>query len=141
MGKAPGHIDVAASLLPGTKDIVVPPSPAEEGKTAEIMSIDQANADNNIRQRRSGQSTGPRTELGKQRSSQNATRHGIFSKAVLLKGESQADFESLRLARIRSVRPNPLAARAPSEDAAWTATAPSDQCWTIQIKAVNAGPA
>jgi hypothetical protein len=102
-GRAQGHIDVAGSLLPATKEIVVPSSPAEEGKTAEIMSIDQANADNNIRQKRSGQATGPRTELGKQRSSQNAIRHGIFSEAILLKGESQAGFDSLRIGFVGSL--------------------------------------
>lgn len=40
--------------------------------------------------------TGPRTELGKRRSSQNAIKSGIFSKATLLKGESRAEYESLR---------------------------------------------
>ena len=32
--------------------------------------------------------TGPRTDLGKQVASRNATKHGVFSKVVLLKGES-----------------------------------------------------
>ena len=40
-------------------------------------------------------STGPRTEEGKQRSSQNAIKHGIFARSVLLTGESRAEFESL----------------------------------------------
>jgi hypothetical protein len=39
--------------------------------------------------------TGPRTELGKQTASCNATKHGIFAKAVLLKGESRCDYEDL----------------------------------------------
>ena len=41
------------------------------------------------------QATGPRTELGKRRSSSNATKHGIFSKAVLINGESRAELQSL----------------------------------------------
>ncbi len=40
-------------------------------------------------------STGPRTLEGKRRSKQNATRHGIFSSVVVLKGESRAEYESL----------------------------------------------
>ncbi len=39
--------------------------------------------------------TGPRTQQGKERSKRNAITHGIFSKAVVLKGESQADFDAL----------------------------------------------
>ena len=40
-------------------------------------------------------STGPRTELGKERSKHNALRHGIFSKVAVLKSESQAEFDAL----------------------------------------------
>jgi hypothetical protein len=39
--------------------------------------------------------TGPRTEPGKQRASHNATKHGVFSKVVLLKGESRAEYDGL----------------------------------------------
>src|SRR5712692_2098852 len=39
--------------------------------------------------------TGPRTELGKQRSSQNAIKHGIFSEVTVLKGESRAKYQAL----------------------------------------------
>jgi hypothetical protein len=39
--------------------------------------------------------TGPRTQLGKERSKRNAVTHGVFSKAVVLKGESQAEFDAL----------------------------------------------
>ncbi len=42
------------------------------------------------------QSTGPRTDEGKQRSSQNALKHGLFStKSFLLPGESQEEFDKL----------------------------------------------
>ena len=40
-------------------------------------------------------STGPRTEEGKQRSSQNAITHGLFSKMLLLPGESEEEFDKL----------------------------------------------
>ena len=40
------------------------------------------------------QSTGPRTVEGKTRSSMNAVRHGILSRAVLLPDESPEEFES-----------------------------------------------
>jgi hypothetical protein len=39
--------------------------------------------------------TGPRSELGKKRSSQNALKSGIFSQAISLKGESHSAYESL----------------------------------------------
>ncbi len=39
--------------------------------------------------------TGPRTELGKHRPSLNATKHGVFSRVTVLKGESRAEYESL----------------------------------------------
>jgi len=40
-------------------------------------------------------SAGPRTARGKERSKFNALKHGLLSKAVLLKGESSADYLSL----------------------------------------------
>jgi len=40
-------------------------------------------------------STGPRTAQGKERSKLNALKNGLFSKAVLLKGESRAEYLSL----------------------------------------------
>jgi hypothetical protein len=40
-------------------------------------------------------STGPRTEEGKARSSQNSLKHGAFSKSILLPGESQEEFDAL----------------------------------------------
>jgi len=39
--------------------------------------------------------TGPRTAQGKERSKFNALKNGLFSKAVLLKGESRAEYLSL----------------------------------------------
>jgi len=39
--------------------------------------------------------SGPRTEQGKQRASRNSTRHGIFSKLIVLKDESRREFDRL----------------------------------------------
>ena len=39
--------------------------------------------------------TGPRTSAGKNRSKYNAIKHGIFSKAVLLRNESRQEFDAL----------------------------------------------
>lgn len=47
-----------------------------------------------------GKATGPRTEEGKQKASSNTTKHGVFSKAVVLRGESRAEYDEL-LARLR----------------------------------------
>jgi hypothetical protein len=39
--------------------------------------------------------TGPRTQQGKERSSHNAVKHGMLAKLVVLKGESQAEFNAV----------------------------------------------
>ena len=44
---------------------------------------------------RASKATGPRTTQGKERSKNNATRHGIFSKVVVLKSESRVEFDAL----------------------------------------------
>jgi hypothetical protein len=46
-----------------------------------------------VAKRRKG--TGPRTELGKERSKHNARTHGIFSNVVVLESESRAEFDAL----------------------------------------------
>ena len=38
-------------------------------------------------------STGPRTDAGKQRSSQNALRHGLTARTAVLPSEDQAAYE------------------------------------------------
>ena len=43
--------------------------------------------------RNAKQSTGPRGNAGKQRSSQNATKHGLLAKQSVIPGEDPADFE------------------------------------------------
>jgi hypothetical protein len=45
---------------------------------------------------RDRRAAGPRTEQGKQRSSRNAIKHGIFSGVILLKDESKSRYQQLR---------------------------------------------
>lgn len=54
---------------------------------------------------RRGKATGPRTELGKQRASGNATKRGLFSKVVVLPNESRAEYERLLAGLGRSLQP------------------------------------
>lgn len=49
--------------------------------------------------------TGPRTPQGKERSKSNALKHGIFSEAVVLKGESHAEYQSLLKGLQEAFRP------------------------------------
>jgi hypothetical protein len=39
--------------------------------------------------------TGPRTKQGKQTSSRNATKHGVFSKVIVLEGEPRDEYEAV----------------------------------------------
>ena len=50
-------------------------------------------------------STGPRTEAGKQASSRNALTHGLTSRKVVLPGEDETTFLSLRDCTIQHYRP------------------------------------
>jgi hypothetical protein len=50
--------------------------------------------------------TGPRTQQGKEKSKGNATRFGIFSKAVVLKTESQAEVNDLQNGLTDYFQPN-----------------------------------
>ncbi len=45
--------------------------------------------------RSNSKALGPRTQQGKQKSSRNATKHGLFSKVIILKTESKARYEEL----------------------------------------------
>lgn len=67
-----------------------------EGSTNSIEPHDVINAGSQVPwESPVRRSTGPRTLQGKQRSKQNATRHGIFSSVVVLKGEIRTEYESL----------------------------------------------
>jgi hypothetical protein len=51
------------------------------------------------------QSTGPRTAEGKTTASRNAIRHGAYSEAILILGEDQAAFDTLRDGMADSLNP------------------------------------
>ena len=48
---------------------------------------------------------GPRTEQGRQRASRNAVKHGVFSKVVVLRGESQVEYERLSAGLWEALQP------------------------------------
>lgn len=50
-------------------------------------------------------SSGPRTLKGKARSSQNARKHGILAREVVLAKESKADFTSFRKGILEALAP------------------------------------
>ena len=50
-------------------------------------------------------SPGPRTEEGKQRSSQNALRHGLLAEQVVLDCEGREAFEDLLTDHVQRFRP------------------------------------
>jgi hypothetical protein len=50
-------------------------------------------------------STGPKSARGKEITKRNATRHAIFSQDILVKGESQLEFDELRQYAMNSYRP------------------------------------
>jgi hypothetical protein len=50
-------------------------------------------------------SGGPRTQQGKENSKHNATTHGIFSKVVVINGESRAEFEDLLIGLRNCLQP------------------------------------
>src|SRR4051794_41111308 len=54
-------------------------------------------------------STGPRTDAGKERSSHNATTHGIFCNALVLEGESEQLMLLIRRDFIKRHNPQDLA--------------------------------
>jgi hypothetical protein len=51
------------------------------------------------------QSHGPVTPEGKQRSSQNAVKHGLSSRRILVAGESEEDLQFLRVSWMRQLQP------------------------------------
>src|SRR5260370_36411454 len=75
---------------PGYINLEDPQSRASERSVSEATVEDTG--EQPLQGRKAG---GPRTPDGKQSSKLNALKHGIFSKAILLKNESQSEFNSL----------------------------------------------
>ena len=54
------------------------------------------------------QSTGPKTNAGKAVVAQNALKHGVFSKQILIDGESKNEFDSLKMEFYSQFQPQGL---------------------------------
>jgi len=100
----PDEVNGSKTVLPekGSK----PASTADPGlKVKEPDSATETIVALNPSERPRRQATGPRTELGKQRARLNATKHGVFSRFSVLKGESRAAYESLVKGLAESLQP------------------------------------
>jgi len=62
------------------------------------------------------QSHGPVTPEGKQRSSQNAVKHGLSARRLLVEGESAEDLQYLRVSWMRQLQPHTPAEREVAEE-------------------------
>jgi hypothetical protein len=75
-------------------------SPDSDQRSVTIPIIAKTGGQSAIRK-----STGPRTAQGKERSKLNAFKHGLFSKAVLLRGESGGEYLSLLDGLLEDLQP------------------------------------
>ena len=62
------------------------------------------------------QSHGPLTPEGKQRSSQNAVKHGLSARRIVVEGESAEDLQALRVHWMRQLQPHTPAEREVAEE-------------------------
>src|SRR2546423_13516057 len=76
-----------------------------------------ADLEHHISSNRPGHSTGPRTSSGKAIASRNSTKHGCCSSKIIIKGESEADFNELLADWLREYAPESSAERSFIEQA------------------------
>lgn len=90
--KAQGH-DLEMTDISGNGLTFVPihESDVSDAKQSATKAAEKTDSSSSDRRK----STGPKTMAGKTRSTQNSTKHGIFSKVVLLKDEPRDEYESL----------------------------------------------
>jgi hypothetical protein len=74
-------------------DFPIPVEKSEIGNQRKVMPTQKQLKANRLNANRS---TGPTSDEGKKVIAQNALKHGVFSKQVLLDGESKKDFEALK---------------------------------------------
>ncbi len=91
---------MANLILPQEAD-GFPPTPRRDGSSLPS----RENEDSTQSRINRGVATGPRTEPGKKRASQNAIKSGILSKVILLKDESRAQYLSLLEGLQESLKP------------------------------------
>ena len=77
----------------------------KEAEMAAEAAKRQAVAQAMANRRNAMKSTGPRTPEGKASSSQNRLAHGLCSSTLLIRGESQADFDALQSEIVAAYRP------------------------------------
>jgi len=87
--------------LTGMEISAVAERPAKLPPDRSPMSADQAA----INRANARLSTGPKTEAGKLRSSQNAFQHGLYSTQLIIPGEDPAEFDVLRANLRREYQP------------------------------------
>lgn len=58
-----------------------------------------------VNQENSARSTGPKTTVGKEQSRRNATKHGIFTRELLVSDKDKPEFETLRSSLCDQLRP------------------------------------
>lgn len=97
MGKAPKQVNKEREVDLRLSDTPLPAVPGPEAPDNEPSepSGEKASTVSEPRTRSHRRATGPRTAPGKQRSSLNAQKHGIFSKSLLVRNESPRDFSIL----------------------------------------------
>ena len=84
------------SSAPTPRPVGAPPKPVTaNGSPKPSPQPNEPSARKSPRSERVSRATGPRTSHGKEQSKLNARKHGLLSRAVLLKGESRAEFASL----------------------------------------------
>jgi hypothetical protein len=89
--------EVSNQNLTGSLKVVVGSSPSKTHQSQDVPESQMRSAAGSQRgsPKVAHRATGPRTAAGKRRSSRNAVKHGIFSKAILMDGESRRQYEAL----------------------------------------------
>jgi hypothetical protein len=106
--KQPGEIDLGSDdgAALGSDNKPDSPIPQNSQSLGDKGSGSEATMEDTAEQsfRRRG-ATGPRTEQGKQKSSRNATKHGMLSKVIILEGEPSDEYEELLTGMQESLQP------------------------------------
>jgi hypothetical protein len=89
-----------SKIDPQQKPAAVPTKPEGHGLRSDSAQMAKGSGKFPIKEKPGGEwslgkATGPRTESGKKRSSQNSIKFGILSKATLLKDESRSEYQQL----------------------------------------------
>ena len=89
--KVPGQEESAGGCEPGKSDTSGNRSGFATANGSQSPDSEQSGSTGSA----DNKATGPRTKEGKQTSSRNATKHGVFSKVIVLEGESRTEYEAV----------------------------------------------